>query len=64
LYEIREVAAYVNGGGASKMDDTAALRAKLIRVDPANPPGINVQRDRSRRESEYATSPMGVGFGR
>jgi len=28
------------------MDDTAALRAKLIRVDPANPPEINVQRDR------------------
>ena len=64
LYEISEVAAYVNDGGASKMDDTAALSAKLTRVDPANPPGINAQRDRSRRESEYATSPMGFGFGR
>jgi hypothetical protein len=64
LYEIREVAAYVNGGGASKLDDTAALRAKLTRVDPAKLPEINAKRDRLRRESEYATSPMGVGFGR
>jgi hypothetical protein len=64
LYEIREVAAYVNDGGASKLDDTAALRARLSRVDSANSPEINVQRDRTRIESEYATSPLGVGFGR
>jgi len=58
------VAAYVIGGGASKLDDTAALRARLTRVDPAKLPEINAKRNRSRRESEYATSPMGVGFGR
>jgi hypothetical protein len=46
------------------MDDTAALRASFTRVDSANSPGINVQRDRLRIESEYATSPMGFGFGR
>jgi hypothetical protein len=27
------VAAYVNDSGASKLDDTAALRARLSRVD-------------------------------
>jgi hypothetical protein len=64
LYEIRGVAAYVNDSGASKLDDTAALRARMSRVDPANSPEINVQRNRTRIESEYATSPMGVGFGR
>jgi len=64
LYEIREVAAYVDGGGASKLDDTAALRARLKRAGPANSPEISAQRNRLRRESEYATSPMGVGFGR
>ena len=64
LYEIREVAAYVNSRGASKLDDTAALRAKLTRVDRPKLPEINAKRNRSRKESEYATSPMGVGFSR
>jgi hypothetical protein len=64
LYEIREVAAYVNDGGASKLDDTAALGASLSRVEAAKLPLINGRRDRTRMESEYATSPMGVGFGR
>jgi hypothetical protein len=63
LYEIREVAAYVNDSGASKLDDTAALRASLSRVEAAKLSLINGQRNRTRIESEYATSPMGVGFG-
>ena len=57
------MAAYTNDSGASKLDDTAALGISLSCVEAAKLPLINGQRDRARKESEYATSPMGVGFG-
>jgi hypothetical protein len=57
------MAAYLKRCGASKLVDTAALRVwpdesvrdKLLRM--------NQSRGQIRKESEYATSPLDVGFG-
>jgi hypothetical protein len=57
------MAAYLKRCGASKLVDTAALRVwpdefvrdKLLRM--------NQSRGKTRKESEYATSPLDVGFG-
>src|ERR1041385_2170100 len=64
LYEISEVAAYLKGPGASKLGDTAALRVWLVGSGPCKSLRLSGQRRQMRTESKYATSELGVGFGR